>query len=68
MERASARSASRRGCETSVRSHHCAEFVKRCAMTRSSRRFAATTAREPHARALRARARKLARAWSPRTR
>eukprot|EP00974_Lingulodinium_polyedra_P096249 9330917-Lingulodinium_polyedra.AAC.1 len=55
MACANVRCASRRGRETSIRPHHCATFRERCAMTRSTRHFAVTTARKPHARALHAR-------------
>eukprot|EP00974_Lingulodinium_polyedra_P054391 5229400-Lingulodinium_polyedra.AAC.1 len=51
---ASMRFVNRCGCEMSMAPHHCATFRKRCAMTRSNRRFAATTAREPHARVIHA--------------
>eukprot|EP00974_Lingulodinium_polyedra_P050631 4869860-Lingulodinium_polyedra.AAC.1 len=47
MERATARLASHCGNETSLRNVH-----KRCATTRSNRRFAVATARAPHTRAL----------------
>eukprot|EP00974_Lingulodinium_polyedra_P060385 5821889-Lingulodinium_polyedra.AAC.1 len=60
--------------------HHCATPYKRCDTTRSNRRFAVATARNPHARALHARARqkwhthgirdrapKMAYAWNPRS-
>eukprot|EP00974_Lingulodinium_polyedra_P133125 11224456-Lingulodinium_polyedra.AAC.1 len=55
MERANVRRANRCGRETSIQPHHCATFQRRCAMTRSKRRFAVATARKPHARALHAR-------------
>eukprot|EP00974_Lingulodinium_polyedra_P016788 1628709-Lingulodinium_polyedra.AAC.1 len=57
MERASVRFASRCSNESSARPHHCASFVKRCAMTQSNRPSAATTARKSHVRAPRAQTR-----------
>eukprot|EP00974_Lingulodinium_polyedra_P080681 7817591-Lingulodinium_polyedra.AAC.1 len=66
MECGFARFASRCGCESSTRPHHCATFHSRCTMTRSNQCFAVATAREPHERRLHARARKLARAWRAR--
>eukprot|EP00974_Lingulodinium_polyedra_P041583 3993736-Lingulodinium_polyedra.AAC.1 len=56
MECASVRFVSRCDGETSIRPRHCTAFSKRCAMARSSRRFAAAAARKSHVCALRARA------------
>eukprot|EP00974_Lingulodinium_polyedra_P086584 8390745-Lingulodinium_polyedra.AAC.1 len=40
---------SRCGGRRSIRAHHCAPFVKRCTMMRSSPPFAAAAARKSHA-------------------
>eukprot|EP00974_Lingulodinium_polyedra_P036349 3486649-Lingulodinium_polyedra.AAC.1 len=56
VECASVQCASRCSCKPSIRPHHCAAFVIRCAMMRSSRPFAAAAVREVHARALHTRA------------
>eukprot|EP00974_Lingulodinium_polyedra_P036939 3542327-Lingulodinium_polyedra.AAC.1 len=56
MVRAGVRLASRCDGARSTRSHHCATLHKRCAMMRSSRRFAPATARELHTRTLHAHA------------
>eukprot|EP00974_Lingulodinium_polyedra_P049175 4726744-Lingulodinium_polyedra.AAC.1 len=62
MERANGRCPSRYCGARSIRPHCCATVCKRCATMRLNRPPAAATARESHARALHARARKLARA------
>eukprot|EP00974_Lingulodinium_polyedra_P095219 9226733-Lingulodinium_polyedra.AAC.1 len=51
-ERTNVQRASRCGNETPARPHHFAMFYNRCAMIGLSRRFAAATARTPHAGAL----------------
>eukprot|EP00974_Lingulodinium_polyedra_P042340 4063630-Lingulodinium_polyedra.AAC.1 len=49
-----------------MRAHRCAAFPKRCATVRSYRPFAVAAARKSHARAFRARARNMVRAWCAR--
>eukprot|EP00974_Lingulodinium_polyedra_P075563 7321511-Lingulodinium_polyedra.AAC.1 len=48
VERASVQFVSRCDGETSTRPRRCAAFAKRCAMTQSTRRFAAAAFRAPH--------------------
>eukprot|EP00974_Lingulodinium_polyedra_P079323 7683523-Lingulodinium_polyedra.AAC.1 len=49
MECMSVRFASRCGGRRSIRRHHCARFLKPCAIMRSNRPFAVADARESHA-------------------
>eukprot|EP00974_Lingulodinium_polyedra_P074968 7264657-Lingulodinium_polyedra.AAC.1 len=62
MECANVRFASRCGRGRAIRPHRCVAFCKRYTTMRSNQLSAAATARKLHARALYARARKLARA------
>eukprot|EP00974_Lingulodinium_polyedra_P102850 9957366-Lingulodinium_polyedra.AAC.1 len=54
MECARVRFTSRRGGGRSIRPHHCARFLKPCAMLRSKRLSTTTAARKSHARVLHA--------------
>eukprot|EP00974_Lingulodinium_polyedra_P007882 750582-Lingulodinium_polyedra.AAC.1 len=63
MKRTTVQFASRYDGARSIRPHHCVAFCKRCATMRLNRPSVAKTALHSHARALHARARKLAPAW-----